>query len=341
MNERAIEIKVGILVTACLALLVTFVLVLGDVSTADRLDLFVDVPTSADLKPGAPVKVAGVPAGKVEAVTYHGGEMDEALGRRVYVRVHLRVDADKLGSVREDAMYFITTQGVLGEKYVEIDPGSPERPAVKMGDVREGEPPLRLELMAYNANRLLASLANIIRDNEQALNDILSESQGAVKAFRSAAERVDGILAENQGKVSEIVDQLITAERKANEVLDGAKAAIGDGEALRRTIANIERISVEARSQFQPVVDDLRGAIARYTELADTGKATVDEARVAALALLADARVALGNVKAMTEQLNSRESSIGALIADKELYDDVREMVKDLKRHPWKFIWKE
>ncbi len=341
MNERAMEIKVGILVTVCLALLVAFVLVLGDVSTADRLDLFVDVPTSADLKPGAPVKVAGVPSGKVKAVTYHGGEMDQALGRRVYVRVHLNVDADKLPSIREDAMYFITTQGVLGEKYVEIDPGSPERPAVQVGDVREGEPPLRLELMAYNANRLLASLANIIRDNEQALNDILKESQGAVKAFRIAAERVDGILAENEGKVTEIVDQLLTVERNANEVLEGAKTAIGDGESIRRTIANVERISVEARSQFQPVVDDLRGAIAHYTQLAETGKATVDETRVAALDLLADAQVALGNVRTMTEQLNSRESSIGALIADKELYDDVREMVKDLKRHPWKFIWKE
>ncbi len=30
-----------------------------------------------------------------------------------------------------------------------------------------------------------------------------------------------------------------------------------------------------------------------------------------------------------------------ALLADQELYDDVKELLADLRRHPWKFIWKE
>ena len=29
------------------------------------------------------------------------------------------------------------------------------------------------------------------------------------------------------------------------------------------------------------------------------------------------------------------------LAAFGEIDDDVREMMKDLKRHPWKFLWKE
>ena len=341
MNERGIEVKVGILVTVCLGLLVAFVLILGDVSTSERHDLFVDVPTSADLKPGAPVKVAGVPAGKVEGVAYHGGSWDEALGRRVYVRVHMRVDTDKLGTIREDAMYYITTQGVLGEKYVEIDPGSPERAAVVAGDVREGEPPLRLELMAYNANRLLGALSRVVRDNEDAIGEVLQESRGAIKAFRSVAERVDALLADNEDEVSIAIDQLVEAERVAIDVLAGARTALGDGEAVKRTIDNIERLSAGARKELGPLSADARSALAKYSELADTGKLSVDEARVAALALIADARAAMGDVKGMTEQLQDRDSSIGALMADKELYDDVREMVKDLKRHPWKFIWKE
>ena len=35
------------------------------------------------------------------------------------------------------------------------------------------------------------------------------------------------------------------------------------------------------------------------------------------------------------------EGMIGALLNDREMYDDVWEMMKDFKRHPWKFLWKE
>src|SRR5690606_27558546 len=125
MNERGIEVKVGILITVCVGLLVAFVMLLGDFGVAGGAPLYLDVPTSADLKPGAPVKVAGVPAGKVMEVAYRGGALDEKTGRRVYVRVKLEVDEQKLATIYEDASFYITTQGVLGEKYVEIDPGTP------------------------------------------------------------------------------------------------------------------------------------------------------------------------------------------------------------------------
>ena len=32
---------------------------------------------------------------------------------------------------------------------------------------------------------------------------------------------------------------------------------------------------------------------------------------------------------------------MGSLVMDEAIYDDVQEMVRDLKHNPWKFFWKE
>ena len=41
------------------------------------------------------------------------------------------------------------------------------------------------------------------------------------------------------------------------------------------------------------------------------------------------------------EQVESGEGSIGAFLKDEELYDDLRELIRDLKHNPWKLIWKD
>ena len=33
--------------------------------------------------------------------------------------------------------------------------------------------------------------------------------------------------------------------------------------------------------------------------------------------------------------------TVGALLMDEEIYDDLQEMVRDLKHNPWKFFWRE
>jgi phospholipid/cholesterol/gamma-HCH transport system substrate-binding protein len=35
------------------------------------------------------------------------------------------------------------------------------------------------------------------------------------------------------------------------------------------------------------------------------------------------------------------KGTLGALLSDQDLYDDLRELLADLRRHPWKVIWKE
>ncbi|MEZ4266802.1 MAG: MlaD family protein [Myxococcota bacterium] len=341
MGEKTMEVKVGMLVTLCVGLLVGFIVMLGDCSTAGRGDLYLDVDTTSDLKVGSPVKIAGVPAGKVEAINYMGGQVDPATKERVWVRVTLRVDSEKIPTIHEDSRFYITTQGVLGEKYVEIDPGSPERAPLAAGAYRKGEPPLRLEIIAAQAGRLLESVTKLVGDNEGSLAAILNDTRDTVASLKSAAAKADTLISANEAKIGKVIDELLAVEADARQLLAGANHAVGDGDELRRTILNAQEISGEVRAQIGPVVSNLNNTLGQYSKLAETGQVAVEDVRAGVIAGIGDARKALADVSVLTGRIRDGKGSLGAILADDEIYDDVREMLKDLKRHPWKFLWKE
>jgi phospholipid/cholesterol/gamma-HCH transport system substrate-binding protein len=43
----------------------------------------------------------------------------------------------------------------------------------------------------------------------------------------------------------------------------------------------------------------------------------------------------------MVTDLRKGKGTAGALLVREEVYADLREMIRDLKRNPWKFFWKE
>ena len=49
----------------------------------------------------------------------------------------------------------------------------------------------------------------------------------------------------------------------------------------------------------------------------------------------------LDNVDGMVTDLRQGKGTAGALLAKDDVYVDVRELLRDLKRNPWKLFWKE
>ncbi len=78
---------------------------------------------------GAPVRLAGVKVGEVEKVKIIYDYKDES----PIVEVDLNIRKDV--RIRQDASVLVSTLGLLGEKYVEILPGTKEKPLLKDGDV--------------------------------------------------------------------------------------------------------------------------------------------------------------------------------------------------------------
>ena len=49
----------------------------------------------------------------------------------------------------------------------------------------------------------------------------------------------------------------------------------------------------------------------------------------------------IDNVNGMVTDLRAGKGTAGALLAREDVYADLRELIRDLKRNPWKFFWKE
>ena len=348
MKERAVEVKVGALVIVCLALFVGFVFLLGDFTTKKGAVIYADFPNSVNLKAGAPVKISGVTVGKVEDVEFWGGREDSERARRVQVRVRMEVDVDKVEAVHEDAEAYITTLGVLGEKYVEIDPGTWDAPSVKPGFVIVGTPPFQLERIGQQVEATLTEVNALLKDNRALVHELLTNVNTTVKDANL-------LVNEARPKLLQFVDRLDATTDKVDAVLASVQHGIGDGSDVRATLRdvrataeNARKITVTVGSAIQPVVgkvqttlDSFKDTAATFKQTANTFKSIGEEGKERVLTTLDKVDTVLTDARDITAKIKDGRGSVGAMMADRELYDDVKEMVKDLKRHPWKFIWKE
>src|SRR5205085_8945170 len=101
-----------------------FVLAMGGLTFERTYTLYADFDNPGGLQSGAAVRIGGVKVGSVKELSFLGGEMDPRTGHRVVVRTRLAVERRVQSSIHSDADFYVTTQGVLGEQFLAIEPGS-------------------------------------------------------------------------------------------------------------------------------------------------------------------------------------------------------------------------
>lgn len=338
MRERGLEFRVGLLLLVALAVLVGFVVVLGSFSLRSGFTMYVDYDYVGNLQAGAPIKVSGIKVGKVKELAFHGGAMDPRTQRRVQVRLEAWIEDRARESIRSDAEYFINTAGVLGEQYLEIVPGRDfERPGVVAGAVVRGTDPPRTDLVVARLYEVLDGLSAVLRDDRQAIADLLRNSSSAVA-------EVNRLLVDNRAQVSALIGNGAELAREATTTLRGVNRQLGDGklgQLVSRADALLGTADASLRQATPPAVALLTDAT-RVTGLVN--EARVDRAlEVAdkAATAMTSANGLIDNVDGMVTDLRAGKGTAGALLARDDLYADLREFIRDLKRNPWKLFWKE
>ena len=338
-QEKSIEVKVGILILVSLGILAAFVLVMGGLSFEKTYTLYVDFDNPGGLQSGAPVRVAGVKVGKVSELSFLGGKIDPKTNRRTLVRAKIAVEARVKESIHEDADFYVTTQGVLGEQYMAIDPGSPQKPVMAEGTIVKGIDPPRLDLFLAKAYELLDTTMNGIRNNRELISDIATNTAGLLKGLNTT-------LTENRERINRTMANLESLSAEANTLTVHARSQYVDNPKIARTIDNIDKLSSDLQKDSGPMLKDARESLANLNraskavggeeEQAKLKKTIDDVAQLAARAnaTAADAQVIVAHIK-------QGNGSVGALVMDEAIYDDVQELVRDLKHNPWKFFWRE
>lgn len=330
MTDRvqSLEWKVGGLILASVALLVVFLVLLGDFRCERRTSIQADFPTSADLKVGAPVKITGVTVGKVTRVDLWGGRPDPSRENRpVGVRVTMSLNADAAGMLRQDAQFRLTTLGILGEKYVEISPGSLDAPPPPADSIFVGKGPMNIDAVGSTAGDLVGDIATFLHENR----DNLRESIDNIRQVSALAVE---ILTEARPVLSQTLSRL---DRVSAGLAEGTR----DGVEVAETIRAVRELARNLDRGVAPVLSALPGTIQEVQHLAaDGGKtareiaALVETARPELLALFAQ-------VRGIADRVAQGKGTIGGLLSEREIYDDLVALIKDIKRRPWRLLLKD
>jgi phospholipid/cholesterol/gamma-HCH transport system substrate-binding protein len=135
MSKYSLEVIVGIFVLIGILALAYLAVQLGEVEILQKeyYRISASFDSVAGLKPGATVEIAGVPIGTVERISLQDYQAS------VVMRILSPV------KIQEDAIASIVTQGIIGDKYIQITPGGSEQVLGDGGKIRDTESALSLE----------------------------------------------------------------------------------------------------------------------------------------------------------------------------------------------------
>ena len=161
MSEKKYTARVGWFVFLGLVLVAALMLNFsrGVGFLKPRYEINMSTRTVAGLKEGAEVYLSGVKIGSVKRI-----KLEQ---KKIGVQVQLTILEEF--PLHTDSKFMIEQQGVLGDQFVNIVPGSPEAPLFKDGDLVEGTEPFNLNEVAQSANGLIKQFEKLGATVENAI----------------------------------------------------------------------------------------------------------------------------------------------------------------------------
>ncbi len=201
-RDRARMVRVGILAIVGLVVLAVAVYEVGKVFDifASRYRLTTVVSSAAGLREGAPVTLAGQRVGQVSAIDFL--PLEEQTEER-HVAVGVAIDEGVRRQIRRDSRAFIRSQGLLGDKYIDISPGTPNTPILREGDTLTAAAVVDLENVLQTASSALDSARLVVGD--------LHRVTAAIAGGRGTVGRLlqdDGLYLQMTSATSELADVL-------------------------------------------------------------------------------------------------------------------------------------
>lgn len=287
-NKQAVI--VGIFLALGLILFIVGILTLGGQQKTFSKSIHISsvFDDVAGLKKGNNVWFSGVKVGTISAIRFIGpGQVD----------VRMSVDEATQQYIHRNANARISSDGLIGNKIIVIDGGSPQAPIVQDGDVLQAEKLVSTDdmmktLQQNNQNLLSITgdfklLSRKILQGKGTVGTLMADSLMAVQ-LRSAMSN----LAAATGSAARMAVQLDKFSNKLN-----TKGGLAD-QMLTDTVT----------------FNRLKGAV---TQLQQTA---------------ANAKAITSNLDKATGKLNSNDNAIGALLNDPKSAEQIKSMINNLQQ---------
>jgi len=342
--------RVGIVVFASMVLFAGMILVIGGKSGFffARASYYTLVPNSQGVVEGNQVRIQGVTVGAVTEIVVPKRPGED-------LRIELDIERRYRHLVKGDSRVKIKTIGLLGDKYLEVSPGSPDAPDLPPGSQIVAFRGAELDKLLAGSSDLVDNVVAITKSlkivlgrterGEGFLGELTSESEAGKELSKSLRQTLDSanqlLASARQGKG--LVGRLVQDEAWADKVTGELGSASGS---LARILGAVEKGTTtgqglvpalltdeKTRERFIQMVASLQvasaGLEAFSTDLAK-GKGALPK-------LVNDAQFAnefLGDLKRISkhlatvaEKLDSTDGTAGKLIADPKIYDALNDLV--------------
>jgi phospholipid/cholesterol/gamma-HCH transport system substrate-binding protein len=310
------EVKVGVVLIGSLVLLAAGVFFIGNTGSVfgERYQLVTLMHSAAGLVPGAAVQLAGQPVGQVSRISFISPENRPASGEGLEVWV--AVNRGVQDQIRSDSRARIRTMGLLGDRIIDIEPGSPDTRILEPGDTLAAAAVLDYSELLDEASSAVVSLTRLVRSLDELTQDLL------------AGEGTVGQLFVNR----DLYDQLVNLSGDLSSLLRGVNAGEGTLGRMAKDDELYDRV-VNAVASLDSMTAKLargEGSLGRLIESDSLYRS------LAGAASRSDSLIA---------GLRAGEGSIGQLIVDETLYEELLRMVvelnnilSDLRAQPDKYL---
>ncbi len=310
------QVRVGGVISLALVLLAVSIFLVGETGAVfgERYQLTALMPSANGLIEGASVRVAGQDVGKVARIEFVAPE-DRRSPDQV-LKVTLAIDRRVRDQIRSDSEARLRTQGLLGDKMVDISPGSPDARVLEEGDTLITAVAIDYEQMIGSAAELVEDVGSMVRNLRIIADSLLAGEGAAGKLLKDSALYVE----------------LLNTSRSLNRFL----GTVSEGEGALARLARDEGLYEDLRS--------VMAGLDTLTAMMLHGEGTLS-------LLLTDeslyARLESTSARAdsMLLALEQGQGALGQMLTDQEIYEEllklvgeIQAVVQELREDPRKYI---
>jgi phospholipid/cholesterol/gamma-HCH transport system substrate-binding protein len=332
-RERATKLKVGIFVLVALVVFLGVIYMLGArarlFEARDTIHAqFTDV---GGLQEGATVRLAGVQIGRVSGVMLPA----EPGGK---VRVSLKIARQFFDRIRKDSEARIQTQGLLGDRIIEITVGSASAAAIQPDDTIPSRDPVDITNVIGEGAGVVRSIAAVAQTFQEVAETfqksrVMDDLGETVKAARKVTDQVSRI-AERAEKGPGLAHTLIYEEpvalQRVNDMITSTQAI------LDRIEKGEGAVGVLTSKDSTRAAQRLVAAMDRFGALAD--RPAGDEGLLTALlfdpkykSVLEDLQRMTHNLRDVSDRLAGGRGTIGGLLKDEPAEASIQSASQDLQ----------
>ena len=344
------ELRVGLFVLVALFILAAGIFyVTGSQFLGPKYRLVTFLPEVAGLATGAPVRVDGVDVGNVESIHLIPRSQLVTREKNRNIEVIMRIDRRYQNDILTDSTASLVTEGLLGNRYVNVTRGltgvplkegqevpGVEEKAIKEVVERSADVLANLQALSSNVQDLVAG----VQHGEGTLGKLLTDDRAYahLNSILARSDAVVGNIQQGQGTLGKIVstDELYN---KVNTGIDNVNLMIADVRAQKGTIGKLlydptlYDQAKQAVAGGNAMIGDIRGGKGTL------GKLTTEDV------LYEKLRDTSTNLAAASAKLNENTTTVGKLFSDPRLYDnlagltgDMRLLIGDFRQNPKKFL---